>query len=98
LGAPLLTLVHVVVAPEDAAALEAAVTRAGGGPAHALLRPIDGTDEHLLLIPAARLSELGAQAAWLRGLVRAIAAEHVHLVTWRNERLDYRPDLGTGRR
>jgi hypothetical protein len=98
LTAPLLTLVHLQAGPADGAALEAAVARAGGGVAHALLRPIDGSDEYLLLVPAAHASELGAHAAWLRTLVHAIAGEHVRLERVRSETARYRSDLSSAPR
>jgi hypothetical protein len=98
--APFLMFVYIESAPGRGAELEAAIRDDWHAKQRTsdflLLRPVDGTDQHLLLLPAERQAQLPALAEALEQLLARIAERHrnrplVHSV--RRETGRYRPDM-----
>jgi hypothetical protein len=92
--APLMTFAFVAVAPEDGAAFESALASVASPAPHALLRPVNGADEYLLLLPATKQSELPVQAAFLRAAVRGTSTARARVLRVRTETGRYRAELG----
>ncbi len=79
-NSPLLTFCYIEVAPGRAAQFEARAAQelrelAAKVMPHAVLRPVNGTSEYLLLLPAEKLSELGSQAAFITRLLQSVASD-----------------------
>jgi hypothetical protein len=90
LTAPLLTFCYIAVRPGADADFESALRTASAAPSHAVLRPVNGTTDYLILMPADKLSELPAQAAWVSAAAHRAGSlvEHVRTETGR-----HRPDM-----
>jgi hypothetical protein len=101
----LLTLWRFDLVPGAAAEFELSIgveLRAAGTPSHALLRPVNGATDYLLLMNAAKPSEYGVQAAFVRRLLEAvrrrskgsplITAYHTESAVYRAD-LSYSPEL-----
>lgn len=98
LTSTLLTVHHFGVVPGAASEFESLMgseLRAAGTARHALLRPANGATEYLLLLPAAKQSEYGAQAEVVRRVLESVRrkSKNALIVAWRTETGRYRPDL-----
>jgi hypothetical protein len=101
LNEPLLTFCYIEVMPGKTAQFEtlaAQELRSGASKAvgHALLRPVNGTSEYLLLLPTEKLSELGTQAAFIDRLLQSVARDPKFptvVAHFRTETARHRPDM-----
>jgi len=96
LTSPLLTVYHFAITPGAATELESIVSvelRAVGR--HALLRPVNGATEYLLLLPAAKQADYATQAEIVRRLLDSVRrkSKGALIVAYRTETGRYRPDL-----
>lgn len=76
LQAPLITFTYIEVMPGRAAELESLIATRdrAASPSFLLLRPIAGTHEYLLMLPARTQPELAAHAAFTQELLARVAA------------------------
>jgi hypothetical protein len=97
LTSPLLTVYHIAIAPGAAIELESiAGAELRGVGRHALLRPVNGATEYLLLLPATKQADYVTQAEMVRRLldsVRRKAKGPPLILAYRTETARYRPDL-----
>lgn len=101
LSAPFLTFTYIEVAPGRAAEFEALVPAPDRGAASrpasfALLRPVAGTHEYLLIIPARSQSDLAAHAGFAEQWLAAVAKQQGStpiVERMRTETGRYRADL-----
>jgi predicted component of type VI protein secretion system len=97
LTSPLLTIYHFTIAPGAATELESILnTELRSAGRHALLRPVNGATDYVLLLPAAKQADYAAQAEIVRRLLESVRrkSRSAPLITaWRTETGRYRPDL-----
>ena len=101
LSSPLLTFCYIELLPGHDAQFESLTAEglrgATGTPMpHALLRPVNGTSEYLLLLAGEKVSDLGTQAAFLARLLQSIAKDPKRpniVVHVRTETARHRPDM-----
>jgi hypothetical protein len=101
LNSPLLTFCYIEVAPGRAAQFEMRATQELRGLAakavpHAVLRPVNGSTEYLLLLPAQKLSDLGSQAAFIARLLQSVASDPKYpamTARFRTETARHRADM-----
>jgi hypothetical protein len=97
LTSPLLTVYHFAIAPGAAIELESLMSaELRGVGRHALLRPVNGATEYMLLLPAAKQADYVTQAEIVRRLldsVRRKSSGTPLIVAYRTETGRYRPDL-----
>jgi hypothetical protein len=98
LTATLLTVYHFGIVPGGASEFESLIGKELRAPEvgrHALLRPANGATEYLLLLPAAKQSEYGAQAEVIRRVLESVRRKSKPslIVAWRTETGRYRGDL-----
>jgi hypothetical protein len=84
LASPFLTFCYVTVRPGSGAAFEASLNSILPAGPHAVLRPVIGVSDYLVLLPASTQVEIGEQSTFLGRIV----AERV-----RTETGKYRPDM-----
>jgi hypothetical protein len=101
LGSPMLTFFYLQATPGKEAELEAALGRElarsdAASVMRAVLRPVNGATEYLLLLPYAKASELGSQGEFVSRLLQGLAKEagaSSLIVSYRTETAHYHPEL-----
>jgi hypothetical protein len=101
LNAPLLTFCYIEVVPGHATQFEALTTEALRSAdikavPHAVLRPVNGATEYLLLLPAEKLSAVGTQAALIDRILQSVAGDSKYpavVAHFRTEMARHHPEM-----
>ena len=94
LGSPQLTFLYLQVPLGKAIEFEAALIRdlQNSPVPRAVLRPVNGATEYLMLLPFAKPSQMGTQAQFVARLTETLAKNSL-LVSYRTEAARYHPEL-----